>query len=613
MGDDSAFRDLLGDVFSVNMMQDPSPTIAIRSFQVIGEDAEDDAYFALSFGEDLVTELSRFANLRVVAGPWTPESRDSTAHPPDFVLRGSIRRDADTLRVSAQFIESSTSHHLWADRFDVPVDHTLEVQDGIVQAISTALALRVDESRLKRTHGVPESSLDAYDLWLRGREYLLRGTVEDDLAAREFFNKALKIDPSYARAHAGLSLSYYNDWSCQNWHLWEESESEAFKAARRAVELERRDPLVHCVLGRIHLYRREWDLARSHYDHALSLNSVDPEAIIHVALGMAYLGECDTALSLTDRAIDLYPAHHRWYYGCKAIPLFAMGDDQAAVQLVRQANQAFVDLPAFESAALSYLGETDAARHSADVFLSAYRTKIRFGGEFSPDEPVRWLAQVNPFRDERHAERLFEGLRRAGLGSLPPGHRPSRSDAEIRPADLGADNNAFQRQGELWCVAFAGKAAHLVGVKGFEDISRLLARPEQPIHSAELMGVTSSLSDADGALDADARRALDRRIRELRDEVAAAERANDPGRAETASGEISQIAAELSRSLGLGGRSRKLGDPAERARSAVTWRIRSAIKKLRAAHPELGQHLAKNIRTGTFCVYEPREAIDWEL
>ena len=590
-----------------------SPTIAVRGFQILGEDAAHDADFALSFGEDLVTELSRFVNLCIVAGPWTPESNQDGLPQPDFVLRGSIRRDDTTLRVSAQLVETSTIRHVWADRFDVPVDRSLEVQDGIVSAISSALALQVDEARLKRTRSVPESTLGAYDLWLRGKEHLVRGTLEDDLAAREFFEKALEIDPHYPRAHAGLSLSYHNDWSCQNWHLWEESENGAFEAARRAVELEPRDPIVHIVLGRIHLYRREWDPARSHYEQALSLNPVDPEVISHIALGTGFLGECAKAIQLADRAMILHPAHHRWYFGCKGISLFTQGKYQEAAQLFRQGNHAFLDFPAFEAAACAYSGKLEEARRAIDVFLTNYRTKVRFGGEFPTDEPLRWLAQVNPFQNQRHAEHFLEGLRRAGLGELAPGHRPSKSDAEIRPAGLRADTNAFQQEGELWSVAFAGKGARLVGLKGFEDISRLLANPRQPIHSIELMGSTPSLSQADSTLDAEARAVLDRRVRELREEVTDGERANDPGRAERASRELSEIASELSKSLGLGRRSRKLGDPAERARTAVTWRIRSAIKKLRMAHPELGQHLATAVRTGIFCVYEPPESTEWQL
>jgi tetratricopeptide (TPR) repeat protein len=475
------------------------------------------------------------------------------------------------------------------------------------------LALRVDESRLRRTRSAPAASLGAYDLWLRGKEHLVRGTLEDDLAAREYFTKALEIDPHYPRAHAGLSLSYYNDWSCQNWHIWKESETEAFEAARRAVELEPRDPVVHVVLGRIHLYRREWEPARSHYDQALSLNPVDPEVISHIALGMGFLGECERAIQLADRAIALHPAHHPWYFGCKGLPLFTQGDYQSAARLFRQGDHAFLDFPAFEAAAFAYLGEIDEAHRSRDAFLANYRTKIRFGGEFSTDEPLLWLAQVNPFREKSHAEHFLEGLHRAGLGELPPGHRPFKPDVEVRPAGLRADINKFVKEGDLWSVAFAGEGARLVGVKGFEDISRLLARPGQPLHSIELMGSTSSFSSADSTLDAEARESLEHRVRELQEDIAEGERANDPGRTERASRELSEIAAELSRSLGLGGRSRKLGDPAERARSAVTWRIRSAIKKLRAAHPGLGQHLAATMRTGTFCVYEPGERIEWKL
>ncbi len=112
-------------------------------------------------------------------------------------------------------------------------------------------------------------------------------------------------------------------------------------------------------------------------------------------------------------------------------------------------------------------------------------------------------------------------------------------------------------------------------------------------------------------LDARARRELTARARELQEEVDEAEARNDRGRAERARERLDELVSGLSQALGLGGRSRRLGSAAERARTAVTWRIRNAIRKVGGAHPALGRHLERAVRTGTFCVYAPEKPIEW--
>ena len=120
-------------------------------------------------------------------------------------------------------------------------------------------------------------------------------------------------------------------------------------------------------------------------------------------------------------------------------------------------------------------------------------------------------------------------------------------------------------------------------------------------------------NEADTVLDQRARSAYQRRIRELQLEIDEAESIHDLGRTEKARSELEAIIDQLSSAMGLHRRSRRLHDPAERARSAVTWRIRSAIKKIQAAHPRLGQHMLNTIRTGTFCVYAPESDVEWQF
>ena len=150
-------------------------------------------------------------------------------------------------------------------------------------------------------------------------------------------------------------------------------------------------------------------------------------------------------------------------------------------------------------------------------------------------------------------------------------------------------------------------------VKGFHDLTRLLRAPGEENHCAEIMKRPDSLGSDEPIMDEQARLAYEERIRDLYEELQEAEHMNDAGRLAKLNTELGALTDHLTKSLGLGSRSRKLNAPSERARAAVTWRIRSAIKKIDAAHPALGRHLAKAIRTGTFCSYDPEREQTWAL
>ena len=158
---------------------------------------------------------------------------------------------------------------------------------------------------------------------------------------------------------------------------------------------------------------------------------------------------------------------------------------------------------------------------------------------------------------------------------------------------------------------FEHEVAHVPGVRGFEDIAQLLSRSAEEVHCAELAGKSVATSGGAPVLDEQARRSYRARLREIESDLAEAEAHNDPQRCEQLAGEKEMLLDELRKATGLGGRGRRMGDDAERARSAVTWRIRHAIKKIEAAHPRLARHFANSIKTGVFCSYQPETETQW--
>lgn len=203
--------------------------------------------------------------------------------------------------------------------------------------------------------------------------------------------------------------------------------------------------------------------------------------------------------------------------------------------------------------------------------------------------------------------------------------------AEVRAAlgtasTAGQGGQRFLKEGDVWSLTYAGASVRLRHSKGLQDIARLLASPVRPIAAVDLaagVGATGTRLPRDADLhqagdlgevvDTQARDAYRRRLRELDTTIEQAEDAGDGERAANAKAERDALVDHLRAAYGLSGRPRRAGDPAERARTAVTGRIRDAIRHIEAAHPELGRHLRRSVRTGTVCVYEPDAPVTWTL
>jgi pimeloyl-ACP methyl ester carboxylesterase len=220
------------------------------------------------------------------------------------------------------------------------------------------------------------------------------------------------------------------------------------------------------------------------------------------------------------------------------------------------------------------------------------------GATFVPldgDAHLPWLGDWEPVAD-------------AALAFLVPG----RPEAAPEPY---SDENRFQREGEVWSLAFAGRRCHLKHARGLVDLSVLLSRPGEEIFAAQLMdgpdAVASASATPDPILDERARADIRKRLRQLDQTIADTEEAADHAAAERGREERNALLRELRVATGLGGRRRALVDPVERARKAVSGRLRESIEKIRAALPELGRHLDESIITGTFCAYSPPHPTRW--
>ncbi|MFE0523375.1 AAA family ATPase [Streptomyces sp. NPDC058954] len=233
-------------------------------------------------------------------------------------------------------------------------------------------------------------------------------------------------------------------------------------------------------------------------------------------------------------------------------------------------------------------------------------------------------AMRDPDRARAHREAALRAAEAAGAVALVDriAHETAQPPAVPTPAP---DTALFHHEGPLWHLCYAGREARVPDSKGLHDLAVLLSRPGTPVPAVELAspGPVGDLGgDATGlhpqgdtgeAVDAVARAAYRRRLRELEEEARDADAAGDAGRSERIAVERDALVGQLAAAYGIGGRVRRTGSPAERARTAVTARIRAAVERVAAVHPELGRHLRTAVRTGTLCVYQPEQPPAWRL
>lgn len=183
-------------------------------------------------------------------------------------------------------------------------------------------------------------------------------------------------------------------------------------------------------------------------------------------------------------------------------------------------------------------------------------------------------------------------------------------EAAVPPSAEAPPHPVMVRNGDSWLVSFGNVEFHVKDVRGVRMLAALVAEPGREFHALDLSGARSAaervdLGDSGAEIDDQARRQYRARVLELRVELAEAEEWNDTARAERAREELDAIESELSRAMGLGGRERRRGSAAERARVNVQRRIRDAIRRIETFHPGLARHLDRSVRTGTYCAYEP--------
>jgi adenylate cyclase len=393
------------------------PSVAVLPFDNLSGDPEQQ-YFSDGITEDIITELSRFRSLFVIArnssfqyrGKATDVKRIGKELGVQYVAEGSVRKLGDRVRVTAQLVDTATGNHLWAEHYDRDLRDLFALQDEVVRAIVSSVVVRLEAEELELVKRRAPRDLRAYDMWLRGKQCFNLWTPATNTEARHLFEQAIALDPTFARAHAGLAASYFaailhTAWTSDG----REPQSAALEYARRAVALDDTDDQPHIVLASVYQKRRQFDLARRHLDRAFALNPNDADGLAERSLILTCQGEPEAGRACAEAAIRLNPSHPDYYLLYLSLSQFLTRNYREANRLHEMVVAGFPDMHAMKAAMYAQAGDLHKAAESMQEFLRQYPS------HWKEPPSARLVAELFAFKRQEDSDLVIEGLRKAGL------------------------------------------------------------------------------------------------------------------------------------------------------------------------------------------------------
>ncbi len=392
------------------------PAVAVLRFTDLGQ-TDDHAYFAAGMSEEISTALSRFPGIRVIA----PSAMDHFEEPASdvglraselgiaFLLRGSVRRGPQHVRVAAQLLEAATGTQIWGENYDSVLETAalIDTQDRIAGKVASAVgdslgAIMRSGRAAARRRGTDR--FDAYDCVLLGHAYLEIHATEVHARARDCLEEAVRLDPDYADAWAHLAYAYREEFH----HGFNEEPGaldRALAAGRRAIELDAANPMAHFAMAQTHISRGELDAGIAAMQYAVELNPNDTVALASLATYYVRIGKLERGLELARELAELNPLHPGWLHTTFALYHYQRAEYRESLDSAARVRiQGDVQTLVIQAAAQAQLGQPE-AKATLEALLAA---DPDFG-----EAPMGELRRY--FLSEETVAKVAHGLRLAGL------------------------------------------------------------------------------------------------------------------------------------------------------------------------------------------------------
>jgi adenylate cyclase len=390
------------------------PSVAVLPFTNMSTEPEQE-FFADGIAEDVITALSRYPSLFVIARNSSFGYKSRTVDVKRigrelgvrYVLEGSLRKAGNRIRVTAQLVEAESGKHVWAERYDRDLADIFEVQDEITEAVTIAIAPAIAEAEQQRAMRKPPGSLDAWSAYQRGLWHASKATPHDNALAQKFFQQAVDLDSNFSGGNWGLALAQNqaNEFGILG---LPETLSSVEALARRAVALDSADAEARASLAMVLMRRGDHEGALAEAERALT--TAPNLAFAHHVLGstLIFSGRPKEGLAALETSIRLDPRHPRSAARLHqvAIGFYFCHDYEAAIKAANRTIRAYPEFPntyRWLAAALGQTGRIEEAKEALEKAVALAPAAF--------DMYVR--RRVPWHRPEDHAH-MLEGLRKAG-------------------------------------------------------------------------------------------------------------------------------------------------------------------------------------------------------
>lgn len=380
------------------------PVVAVLPFDNLS--GQQDAYFVDGIAEDLITALSCFHSLVVIArgSSFAYRDREMTEQAiadelgAQYLVRGSIQRAGSRVRINVQLLDAVAGTNVWGHRYDRELEDVFVLQDEITSTLVSTVAGRVEAARLAHARKAPRERLDAYDLLLRGKDHHHRYTAEDCQLCMEMFRQAIERDPSYALAHAWLACGL---GQAKAFNLDDPNKLNDLSqvAAETGLELDENDSECHRILAQINLEHANIKRALWHQERSLFLNPNDDRSVCAMGEILAFAGRAEEAEQWVEKSMQLNPYHPPRYWTHLARSLLHQRRYDEALDALENVAKARLDDLAYRVAASAALGDADTvAMHVAQLL------------EEFPEFDLMEFTKAQPYDQGAYREELLELL-----------------------------------------------------------------------------------------------------------------------------------------------------------------------------------------------------------
>ena len=341
-------------------------TVAVLPFESLGADREQ-AYLARGISDNLLTDLSRVSALRLVRES-DAATTSPTAQSARYRISGSVQRESETLRINIHLVDTTTKEQLWSERFERPFGDLFAIQDEMVAKLVELLPGKISEVERQRLAKRYTRSLEAYDYFLRGQASFLVRRSEENEKARALYRKALELDPKFARAYAGLAMTYAMDYRLRESADALPALDRAFELAETARLIDPDIPEVYWAIGFVHAQSRRHEQAIESLQFAFVLDRSFADAYALLGGIHTYIGEPAKSIPLLRTAMRLNPNGGYLYFLLLGRAYLFENDIEQALINLRAAlmrNPADVETRVYIAAAMVAAGDLLAAKWEA--------------------------------------------------------------------------------------------------------------------------------------------------------------------------------------------------------------------------------------------------------